>query len=729
MKDNTDVELVSFRVRGYKNFVDSGEIDADLEATVLVGKNEAGKSTLLDALWRLNPANVPPTGFDLVQDYPRWLKKKHDTDGTSGRYPPIEATFRLSETALGKLQDLFGADVVTAQIFKAARYYDNDELVISVSVDNAAWVRSLAADHPDIWPEPTAVSTTDELSAALDAVDEELNAATAQLDPEKAATEPAEQAVTAGEEESDRDDDSDLTAQRVAIEARRAAYAAAKEALAAATDMQVEAQVAEALRPLVPKFFYFDDVYLLPGVVSIEKITDAVTTGNEEGLDEPKIAAARFLRSVRLKPDNLDPDNSERLKTELEAIGVELTNQVQAFWKQNPHVEFNMFPENVEEDHPQGGGKKIVDRQLEFRVRDSRHQASTPFTARSTGFRWFVSFLAQFAHYAEGRKDVIVLLDEPGVSLHAAAQEDLLGYIDDQLVPNQQVLYTTHSAWMVPVRKIHRVRTVEEDLNPSISTGATVSGRMLAKDRDTLMPLQAALGYDIAQTLFIGPDSLVVEGISEILYLYDMSDLLRTEGRASLDPRWHVCPAGSVGRIPAMLGLLGNSVDTTVLIDSPANPTERGNIEVRLYDQARLIEIADITGENEGDIEDLIGVEDYLAAFNVCFGTDLAAADLTSQAPRITQRIEHKHGGYNHGDVARAWVQERAAGRLKVSDETKNMFGTLFERINKTLSDAPAPKQPNPALAIFDQQLVDGIITQEGHAEIIRSLGVDGATH
>jgi hypothetical protein len=73
-----------------------------------------------------------------------------------------------------------------------------------------------------------------------------------------------------------------------------------------------------------------------------------------------------------------------------------------------------------------------------------------------------------------------------------------------------------------------------------------------------------------------------------------MADLLHAEDREGLDHRWHICPAGSVGRIPAMLGVLGNSVDTTVLIDSPANPTERGRIEERLYDQARLIEIADI---------------------------------------------------------------------------------------------------------------------------------------
>lgn len=712
-----NVQLVSFRVRGYRNFIDSGEIAVDDQATVLVGKNEAGKSTLLDALWRLNPINVPPTEFDEVEDYPRWLKKKHDLAGTTGQFPPIEATFQLTDDALRQIQERFGVDVMPGGTFTAARTYEN-ELVVDVNVDTTAWVRSFALTHPDIWPDPGAVSTVDDLQHALDAVKVELIEARRQLEADQAELEDIDEGETA---EGDADDG--LAERTAAIDGRELAHSAAAEALETATALTIDAQVAAALEELVPKFFYFDDVFLLPGMVSVERITDAVVTGNEQGLTDAEVAAARFLRSVHLEPGNLDPARSERLKTELEAIGVELTNRVQEFWHQNPHVEFKMFPENIEEDHPQGGGKRIVDRRLEFRVYDGRHQASTPFTARSTGFRWFVSFLAQFAYYAEGRKDVVVLLDEPGVSLHATAQADLLGYIDDQLVPNQQVLYTTHSAWMVPVRKIHRVRTVEEDLNPKISSGATVSGKMLAKDRDTLMPLQAALGYDIAQTLFIGPDSLVVEGISEILYLYDMADLLHAEDREGLDHRWHICPAGSVGRIPAMLGLLGNSVDTTVLIDSPANPTERGRIEERLYDQTRLIEIADIIGGSEGDIEDLIAVDDYLAAFNANFDTAFTTAHLTSKDPRIVRRIEHAHGPFNHGDVARAWVRERAAGRLNVSEATKTTFEKLFKRVNATLAASLRPSEPNPAIAIFAQQLADGTITQDKYDEIIRTLG------
>lgn len=78
---------------------------------------------------------------------------------------------------------------------------------------------------------------------------------------------------------------------------------------------------------------------MLPGRVSIAGIANAVLTGEEKGLGDPEVAAARFLRSVKLNPDNLKPENFEALKAELEAISNALTDRVQKFWHQNPHLE------------------------------------------------------------------------------------------------------------------------------------------------------------------------------------------------------------------------------------------------------------------------------------------------------------------------------------------------------------------------------------------------------
>jgi len=112
---------------------------------------------------------------------------------------------------------------------------------------------------------------------------------------------------------------------------------------------------------------------------------------------------------------------------------------------------------------------------------------------------------------------VNILLDEPGLNLHGRAQGDLLRYIEEKLEPNHQVIYTTHSPFMVPADRLDYVRTVEDVVEQKgpfdfISHGTKVGGDVLSTDPDTLFPLQAALGYEISQTLFVGEHTLLVEG-------------------------------------------------------------------------------------------------------------------------------------------------------------------------------------------------------------------------
>jgi predicted ATP-dependent endonuclease of OLD family len=143
---------------------------------------------------------------------------------------------------------------------------------------------------------------------------------------------------------------------------------------------------------------------------------------------------------------------------------------------------------------------------------------------------------------------LILLLDEPGLGLHAAAQGDLLRFIDQRLAPDHQVIYTTHSPFLVNPTKIERARTVED----KDGEGTKISKEVLSVSRDTLFPLQASLGYHLAQTLFIGEDNLIVEGPSDFLYLEILSNYLRDKGRTALDARWVIVPAGGVDKIPTL---------------------------------------------------------------------------------------------------------------------------------------------------------------------------------
>ena len=79
---------------------------------------------------------------------------------------------------------------------------------------------------------------------------------------------------------------------------------------------------------------------------------------------------------------------------------------------------------------------------------------SLPFSDRSAGFIWFFSFLVAFSQVQKEHGNVVILLDEPGLNLHGRAQADLLRYITERLMPKHQVIYTTHSPFMVPADKL-----------------------------------------------------------------------------------------------------------------------------------------------------------------------------------------------------------------------------------------------------------------------------------
>ena len=179
---------------------------------------------------------------------------------------------------------------------------------------------------------------------------------------------------------------------------------------------------------------------------------------------------------------------------------------------------------------------------------------SLPFEERSSGFQWFFSFLSAFSEYDYNEEPVVILLDEPGIGLHARAQADFLRLIDERLAQRCQVIYTTHSPFMIQPGKLERARVVEDR---GREVGAVISSDVLTTDTDTLFPLQGALGYDLAQHLFIGPDNLVVEGTSDLIYLSVLSGYLIDQDREGLNERWTITPVGGADLVPTFVALLG----------------------------------------------------------------------------------------------------------------------------------------------------------------------------
>src|SRR5207247_1064345 len=114
------------------------------------------------------------------------------------------------------------------------------------------------------------------------------------------------------------------------------------------------------------------------------------------------------------------------------------------------------------------------------------------------------------------------------------------------------------------------VRTVEDVVIDQDVIGAKVAETLLSSDPDTAFPLQAALGYDLTRSLFVGEQTLLVGGPGDLLYLTWMGRELELRGREPLDARWTVAPVGGIEKISSFMALFGGDTgQVAVFTDTP----------------------------------------------------------------------------------------------------------------------------------------------------------------
>jgi len=634
------MKLVSFRVQVFRNIIDSGPI-AVQDNTCLVGKNEAGKSAIIEALHRLNPAK--PVSLDLLDEYPRWLKKAHEISGEINNAIPITATFALSQDELSGLETKFGS-VLERNEIEVSRKYTGD-FTLSVPLKLEEYVSNFVQNEsPEvIRPLLSGIATTTDLAKQLSEISGRVSA------------------------------DNEPTP-----EAQAAKQAATKLSERLGGAKSLTAAVEKQVRPLVPKTFYFSQYSQLRGRYSLDEVIEALKNGST---DEEIQAAADFLTLARIAPTNVETWDFEASNAELEAISSLLTQRVRSNWRQNQHLRLLVKIESV----PDQAGKPK--RFLQFRVEDTRHDFSSRLDRRSTGFRWFVSFVASFFEF-EKDSGIVLLLDEPGLSLHARAQKDLLDAIDNHLTVGRQVIYSTHSPFMVRTEALQRARIVE-DRGPAVGS-IVMNDAGTTSDPDTLFPLQAALGYDIAQNLFIGNRNILLEGTSDVLYLAIMSAHLGRFGRTSFPENVRLLPSGGATNIPTFLALLGGQLDVVVLLDGNAQRQRVDNaIAAGRLNASRVFSVEKFVSVAGADIEDLFEASEYVALYNTAFQRSIRLKDLKG-SDRIVKRISRKEGkDFDHGRVAAHVLMDQDNILPTLSTATIDRFEAVIRALSNALPPVP----------------------------------------
>lgn len=656
------MKLIKARIREFQSIIDSNEFEIG-DITCFVGKNEAGKTALLKALYRLNPIDPTDGLYDVTHDYPRnqvedyrfAVESKQRLDAIV-----VEAHFALDDDDLGLIKKELGEEAVTDRHLVLTKGYGSprDGYTFRLSGNLVA-----VLDH---------LYSTADLTVEI-------------------------------KKKLDKTKDVDTALELLTQEEQTSEVIRVTSLLTEIKGKGINKFIFDKfLDERVPKFLYFDEYYQMSG---LENIPALIARKNSTKLKRSDYPILGLVELARLNLTELEkPEDTQELKNKLQGAGNYLSNQVLKYWSQNRHIQmqFDVRPGLAKDPEEMREGMNIW-----AEVFDFRHKVSTNLGTRSRGFVWFFSFLAWYSQIKRQNQRVILLLDEPGLTLHGKAQEDLLKYFEAEIHNVHQLIYSTHSPFMVDSSNFSRVRIVQDkgidstEPLPPEDEGTRVIASIEDASEDSLFPLQGALGYEIYQSLFIGPNSLIVEGTSDLIYIQTISAYLESQGKVGLSPQWTITPVGGSDKVPTFVSLIGSQKGLRIatLIDFQKKDQQKieNLYKKRLLKKNHVLTYADFVGSGEADVEDMFEKDFYLSLVNNEYQRELSkkilVKNLNSKISRITQQLdeyfrnEPLKGGvhFNHFRPARFLSENIKTFGPKLSSSTISRFEEAFKAVNSLL--------------------------------------------
>lgn len=168
---------------------------------------------------------------------------------------------------------------------------------------------------------------------------------------------------------------------------------------------------------------------------------------------------------------------------------------------------------------------------VSFSVQSSDGEALL-LSERSNGLRWYLNTFIDAISHGLDKNNVVYLFDEPGTSLHVNAQKELISLFHNLADKGNQVVYSTHSPYMLDMIDdgIHRIRAVEKAAEGYTYIYKTAYDAQLSPDSqaDTLAPIINAIGMNLYDTFGPAKDKLniVIEGVSDYIYIQTMAKTL-----------------------------------------------------------------------------------------------------------------------------------------------------------------------------------------------------------
>ena len=618
------MRLLKYKVNKFRSVKGTDWIETD-QWTCFVGVNESGKTNLLLPLWKFNPADNS-TKIDLLLDYPRDEYSKIDeNDGERKTEPFIEVLFEITDEELADFN---------------AKY---DE-----------FLKPEESDEGEDTPKKEVPEKVELSKFLLIKKDYEGNFYIHNSDENC-------------EEKTE--------------------------------DIQefVGNNLFDEICERIPKFVYYSEYGNLDSDLYLPRVKeDLARIDSLGGKERMKARTLKILFGhLNLNPDEIlalgqenKPNNDPKQKTtdaiekesrnkqerfaKIESAATYLSSQFKDWWTQGDYT----FRFNADGEY------------FRIFVSDGERPSPIELESRSKGLQWFFSFFLVFlAESKDNHRDCILLLDEPGLSLHPNAQTDLIRFFE-QLSQNNQLIYTTHLPFLVDHNSLDRVKAVYTEKG---LTKASNDISKADKEKKAIQPVNAAIGITASQSLLVGCDIVIVEGVSDQFYLTMIKNHLVSKGKFKPQKELVFIPVGGAKGVKPVVSIIhGNNSDLPIsLLDSDATGKQfQQSLKQGLYkgDKDKVIETDTFTGKTGSEIEDLIPLDLIVDSFDRLFRSeDGLEVDYMEANQPIVPQLE-KFAEDNQITLELGWkveLSKKVKQKFKsdVVDELENKWKDLFDKL------------------------------------------------
>ncbi len=604
------MKLTKFRVKNYKSIVDSGDCYFSDKLTILAGKNESGKTSILEAL------------EDFHQDKTiREEAKPIDGNGV----PEVSISFTLSEDEANEILKAIGGSVTVAK---------EVQVTLTKKLGFAGYVLDTNSRNdlgiPNIYE-----SSKRKVLESVKKVNELIKAAGSdavfpvpKLEKQKLSDFKAEVDAFIAQNSGL----ADVAAEAVNIGQASDEYYA-QEALA--TGFSTE--FVKTLLPYFILFSSFDDEF--PKSIPIASLSQDQWAQDLEQVSNFSIAKMASAN----QQEQVNHENS---------VNVDFTEKFDKYWTQDK-IKLQVKKDGTD---------------INFWIVEN-NKLYYP-SQRSKGQQWYLSFYVKIVARLQEDKPNVILIDEPGLYLHAKAQKDLLNVLLAHTAENP-VVFSTHSPYLITEENLENVRLVEKLAD---GTGSKILGKIHAHptaDKETLTPILTAIGLGINDSItnLDQKDNVVVEGAEDVFYLRAFKELEKADLKTNFI---NGGGAPNMGVVGAVLEGWGASVYYLYDNDQGKKDGVKNLKAWKVLPEA----VKTVLQKNNSTIVDIFTLEDFKKYVMEDESLTYAGSNseyIKSLTPRPDKVL-----------LARKFLQKARAGEVALSDGTKTNIQALLKEIEFT---------------------------------------------